>query len=1045
MTPPLRPGLYEALLTAALEVEVATRRAEGWWTDVRRADAVLRPELLARHVYELARHALEAMPGDDETRAARQVALTNRLVQILVEPASPGLPPGERVGEAARLLLEAVEDPGLAGPPAPTPRPMLSLRRTGLLVNARRDVQIAGEIVREIPSADRIDLLCAFVRHSGLRLFRAELEERVRAGADVRVIASVYTGSTERRALDALVRLGARVKVSYDVARTRLHAKAWLFHRNSGLHTAYIGSSNLTHTAQVEGLEWNVRVSAAENPEVIERFAATFRQYWEEPEFEEYIPERDGERLQSALSGEGRARADDPGIVVLVDVAPKPHQTVALEALEAERTGGHRRNLVVAATGTGKTWIAAFDYARLRAGGTGDSLLFVAHRDEILRQSQQVFQLVLREPAFGERLVGGERPTAGRHVFASVQSLANRVDELVPDAFDIVIVDEFHHAAAASYDRLLKRLSPKVLLGLTATPERADGRSVLGWFDDRIAYESRLWDALDQGLLCPFHYFGVNDPADLSGVGFERGRYLAGELDAVLTGDHVRALRIRQAVEEYVTDPHRMRALGFCAGVQHAHFMAREFSRFGYPAVALDAGTPRVERARALRRLRSGELRIVFAVDLFNEGVDLPEVDTILMLRPTESATVFLQQLGRGLRWAEGKRVLTVLDFVGQVRREYRYDVRYRALVGGTRHQLRRAVEADFPLLPPGCALKLDRIAKEAVLQNLRESVLGSRARLAEELRSLGPDASLAAFLREAGVELEDVYRRPASGHSFTELRRRAGFIGGGLPEGTDRLLRAIGRLTHVDDLERLDAWTEILETDPPDARWRRRGRSRRLGLMLFACLGGPNEPVEGADRLFDRIRRFPELRREITDLLRVLADRIRTVARPLDPGGEVPLASHATYSLREIVAAHEHTGASGALFVPREGVLWHKATRTDLLFVTLEKSERDYSPTTRYADYPVSPTLFHWESQNSASPATPVGRRYTRQREAGTNVVLFVRRRKRDERGETVPYTCLGRARYRSHESERPMKVLWELERPMPGALYQAGKVVAG
>ena len=837
------------------------------------------------------------------------------------------------------------------------------------------------------------------------------------------------------------------MKVSYEVARTRLHAKAWLFHRKSGLHTAYIGSSNLTHTAQVEGLEWNVRVSAAENPEVIERFEATFEQYWQEPEFEEYRTERDAERLDRALSRQGRTgtRDDGAGLFLSIDVSPKPHQAVALEALEAERIRGHRRNLVVAATGTGKTWIAAFDFRRLHAEGAGDSLLFVAHRDEILRQSQQVFQLVLREPGFGERLVGGERPESGRHVFASVQSLATRVEDIAPDAFDVVIVDEFHHAAAASYERLLSRLAPKLLLGLTATPERADGQSVLIWFDNRIAYESRLWDALDHGLLCPFHYFGVNDPADLSTVRFERGKYVAAPLDAVLTGDHVRALRIRQAVEEYVADPHCMRALGFCAGVAHAHFMAGEFTRFGYPALAVDAGTAPGDRREALLRLRRGELRAVFAVDLFNEGVDLPEVDTLLMLRPTESATVFLQQLGRGLRWAEGKRVLTVLDFVGQVRREYRYDVRYRALLGGTRHQLRSAVEADFPLLPPGCALKLDRIAKETVLRNLRESVLNSRVRLAEDLWSLGPGARLADFMRGAGVELDDVYSRPGSGHCFTELRRRAGFMPGKLPGEAEGFLRAIGRLIHVDDPERLEAWQEILAADPSDGSWRLRGRGRRLGAMFFALLGGRLQPIAEADRVFDSIRKSPELRREITELLELLADRIRTVARPLDGAGEVPLASHATYTLREIVAAHGRTSKRGALVLPQGGVLWDEATRTDLLFVTLEKSERDYSPTTRYADYPISPTLFHWESQNSASPATRTGRRYIEQPERGTNVVLFVRERKRDHRGETLPYHCLGRAHYRSHESERPMKVLWELERPMPGGLYQAGKVVAG
>ena len=1045
MTRRLHAGLYEDLLTSALEAEINARKEEGWWIKVASADSTVRPELLARHVYHLLRRALEGISDGGGTQLAEQVALANRLVKVLAEH---GAMVDDRVADAAYLLLEAVERRALGGTPSASPRPTLSLRRTGLLVNGRRDVQIASEITREIPSADRIDLLCAFVRHSGLRLFRAELEERVRQGAQVRVVASVYTGSTERRALDALVDLGAQVKVSYEVARTRLHAKAWLFHRKSGLHTAYIGSSNLTHTAQVDGLEWNVRVSAAENPEVIERFAATFEQYWQEPEFEDYAPQRDSERLDHALSRQRGGGGTDNGTLLslLVDVEPKPHQAVALEALEAERLRGNRRNLVVAATGTGKTWVAAFDFKRLRNQGEGRSLLFVAHRDEILRQSQQVFQLVLREPGFGELLVGGERPRAGRNVFASVQSLANRIDGIDPNGFDVVIVDEFHHAAAASYERLLSRLKPQFLLGLTATPERADGQSVLHWFDGRIASESRLWDALDQGLLCPFHYFGVNDPADLSTARFERGRYVPGELDNLLTGDHVRSIRVRQAVEEFVTDPHQMRALGFCAGIGHAHFMARQFTGYGYPALALDAGTPRDVRRAALLRLRRGELRAIFAVDIFNEGVDLPEVDTVLMLRPTESATIFLQQLGRGLRWAEGKRVLTVLDFVGQVRREYRYDVRYRALLGGTRHQVRRAVEADFPLLPPGCALKLDRIAKETVLRNLTEAVSNARARLADDLRALGPDTRLLSFMRNAGAELDDVYARPGAGHCFTELRRRAGFgPSSGPAAGADSIFKAIGRLIHADDHERLKAWRDILDAGSSNRISGLQGRRHRLGLMLFAVLGGRRRPISEADRVLKMICESKELCDEIGDLLEILADRIRTVPRPLDPSGDVPLASHATYTLGEIVAAYRHTDTRGALLLPQGGVLWNKATRTDLLFVTLEKSERDYSPSTRYADYPISPTLFHWESQNTASPDTQTGCRYVEQPAEGTNVILFVRERKKDGRGETLPYHCLGRTRYRSHESERPMKILWELERPMPGWLYQAGKVVAG
>ena len=957
------PGLYEDLLTAAIEAEVETRTAQGWHLELDQIDAGTLAEFLARHVYFLLRRALDGIPGDGEKNTSAQIALANQLVDVLQDY---GIDAEERVATAAQLLLGAVELPRI-GDAVLMKRPSLSVSRTGLLVNASRDAQIASEVAREISSADRIDLLCAFIRFSGLRLFRSELESRIQEGAKVRVITSVYTGTTERSALDELVRLGAEVKVSYDVSRTRLHAKAWLFHRNSGLHTAYIGSSNLTHTAQVDGLEWNVRVSAVENPSVVERFDATFEQYWQEPEFEDYDANDRShvDKLDRALASHTtNDKLENPFVQFLaIDVTPKPHQAVALEALESERIRGHYRNLVVAATGTGKTWISAFDFKRLLDQKKVNSLLFVAHRDEILRQSQQVFQHVLRQSDFGERLVGGERPQIGQFVFASIQSLANRIDELNPDDYEVVIVDEFHHAAAASYDRLLSHLNPRILLGMTATPERADGRSVLEWFDGRIAYESRLWDALDQGLLCPFHYFGVNDPTDISTVRFERGRYLPGDLDNVFTGDHMRAKRILQALENLVADPRSMRALGFCAGVNHARFMAERFNLAGFSAVALDARTPNSERRAAVGQLRRGEIHAIFTVDLFNEGVDIPEVDTILLLRPTESATVFLQQLGRGLRWHDTKQVLTVLDFVGQARKEYRYDVRYRALIGGTTLQIRDAVESDFPLLPPGCVIKLDRIAKDTVLKNLKKALRESRARMVEELQNLPADTRLREFMEATGFGIENIYARPSSGHSFTELRQKAGYEPAtGKAASKDPIMRSIGRLLHVDDLERLDLWREIFESGKTNSTNRLSERERRIELMLFACLGGRNELVSESSQVISNIRQRAGLCNEICDLLGLLSDRVRTVAMPLDPGGAVPLASHATYSLSEIMAAFHRT-TSNKLERPQAGVLWDKTTRTELLFVTLEKSDKDFSPTTRYEDYPISDTLFHWES----------------------------------------------------------------------------------
>jgi superfamily II DNA or RNA helicase len=468
-----------------------------------------------------------------------------------------------------------------------------------------------------------------------------------------------------------------------DTRRTRLHAKAWLFHRHSGCSTAYIGSSNLSSAALLDGLEWNVRLAALETPEMLRKVEASFEAYWEEGEFEPYdaSPEQVA-RLDHQLA---LARGADPDALatavaamnggsapVWFDLRPYAYQREMLEALAAERSLHDRwQNLVVAATGTGKTVLAAFDVARLHAdfperfpSPGPPTLLLIAHRKEILLQARATFRQVLRDPSFGELVVDGELPRQWRHVFASVQSLAQRdLSEIPRDRFAVLIVDEFHHAAASSYRRWLDHLQPQLLLGLTATPERSDGLDILHWFGGRMAAQLRLWSALDQGLLAPFHYFAVADTADLSALEWRRGGYVPSQLNALYTGDHRRVDLILSELEKTVADPLRMRALGFCVSVEHARFMAERFYARGLAAEALDASTPAEHRQRALQRLRQGELQILFAVDLFNEGLDIPSIDTVLLLRPTESAVVFLQQLGRGLRLSPdtGKSCLTVL------------------------------------------------------------------------------------------------------------------------------------------------------------------------------------------------------------------------------------------------------------------------------------------------------------------------------------------------------------------------------------------------
>ena len=996
---------------------------------------------MARFVHDLVEPLLGSLPR--EGRIARQLEIVNNLVETLrsaVED-SPVLD-DDALAPPARQLL-ALVDPSLHGvgeATAPT-RPSIPLASAHLLINGPRDHTVSSEIKRELASSDRVDLLVSFLKWSGWRLLRDEVRGFLdRHPAGLRVLTTTYMGATDRKVLDDLVACGAQVKISYDTRRTRLHAKAWLFHRDSGYSTAQVGSSNLSAAALVDGLEWNVRLSQVETPQVLRQFQTAFEQYWEEGEFETYNPATDAERVDKALQSEQRTGAD--ALALHIDVRPYPFQQEILDRLEAERRRGHTRNLVVAATGTGKTVIAALDYRRLCKHDGPLKLLFVAHRREILDQSLATFRVVLKDSRFGEQLVAGRRPTQGQHVFASIQSLnENRIRQFSPEFYDVVIIDEFHHAAAPTYDRLLQHVRPRYLLGLTATPERADGQPIIRWFDDRMAAELRLWHALDQQLLCPFQYFGIADGTDLRNTGWQAGRYVTADLDNVYTGNHARAKKILRAVADTVEDPLKMRALGFCVSIAHAEFMAREFERHGIPATALTSNSDEHTRSTVLDRLKQRKINVVFAVDIFNEGVDVPEVGTVLFLRPTESATVFLQQLGRGLRLSEGKECLTAIDFVGHMHAKFRFDRRFRAILGGTRRQILREVKQGFPRLPPGCAIHLEREAQEAVIANIQETLGAGWNALVEDLRGLAGPMTLRRFLTEADVDLTELYAGGDRG--WTKLRRAAGYrLPPPSPEET-RLARAIGRLLHINDTERFRVWGEFLQSKTVPDSFNLEIPDHRVLLMLATRL---NELDIGAapDALRQLLAHEP-LAGELAELLAFLDDAVRRPTTEIQTSGGAPLHLHADYQLDEITAGFGGVSDDGKILRPQGGVWWSQAASCDLFFVTLEKSEKDYSPTTMYNDYPISQTLFYWQSQNRTREESETGRRYIHHAERGSQVLFFVRRRHKDSRGETAPYTFLGPATYVTHQGERPMSMTWRLHHPMPAELFEEMKVAAG
>ena len=1031
----LEPGPRDHLITRALRRSLA--ELDPVVIDEGPLDAAEAPERLARHAAGELRREL----GADQT-ADDQAERTNAALRLL----AGGSVTDAELDVPARVLQGIKARSPLGDVVALPPPPATPYSQSDLLVNAAGQPNVGSELRAELATASSVDLVCAFVIWSGVRHLRDALAQVVDRGGRVRVITTTYMGATEKRAVDELVALGAQVRVALDARTTKLHAKAWLLERDSGLSTAFVGSSNLSHTALFDGLEWNVRLSSVDAAHVIDRVRMTFESHWGSEHFEHYDPEVNGDELTQALSEHNRRSLGESSTISFagLDVRPYPHQQRMLDVLMTERERHDRhRNLVVAATGTGKTVVAALDYRQLRKRSGEDlSLLFVAHREEILRQSLATYRAVLRDGAFGQ-IHGGGKIAEGRHVFAMIQSLnEGRLAATVPEAFDVVVVDEFHHASASTYDRLLRHLKPSELVGLTATPERLDGKDVTEWFDGRIAVELRLWEAIDQGFLVPFQYFGVADGTDLSGLTWRRGGYATDELSNLFSNDDLRVAKLLEAIQRIVFDPGAMRALGFCVSKEHAHYMARKFTDAGLASVALTGDDTPDERSRVLRDLRAGKLRCVFSVEVLGEGVDVPDVDCLLLLRPTASPTVFAQQLGRGLRRAEGKSHLTVLDLIGQHRREFRFEDRFAALLDVRRGRVIDQVEADFPFLPAGCTIDLDRQSRDIVLDNLKAAVRRSRwSALVDDLKSAPDETNLAEFVDQYGHRLEDVYR---GGHSWTELRRAAAratplAVEAGVEAVT---LRALSRLTHVDDPERFALYQRLLSAAAPPTMGDADERQRRLLTMLAWGLGSGASGRSSIDAFFADLWPEAAVREEIVQLLAAADQRAQTRGGPSGLEAEIPLTLHARYSRQEVIAALGF-GEGVKPKVTQGGILWVPQARSDVFFIDLKKAERDYSPTTMYRDYAINRELFHWESQSRQTPQQPTVQRYISHQAQGSRVLLFVRERKSFELG-TQTFTFLGPASYVEHRGERPVSFTWRLATAMPEELFEVARSVA-
>lgn len=1044
-------GLYEQVINKKIDAVLAATDKLYTTAPIDSAEA---SKVLAKYIAEVVEKGLNTVI-DNGGNVISQVVLANNIISTIINETKENrfveMSIAER-GEQLLTLFDKKDSIFSFDEKAEIVRPETSIAQSSLFTGAIHEPQMYTELKKEIVSCNRIDMLVSFIKWSGLRLIIDELETFTANGGELRIITTSYMGATDVKAIEELRKLpNTKIKVSYDTKRTRLHAKTYVFYRNTGFTTAYVGSSNLSNAAISSGLEWNVKVTKKDLPETIDKIEATFESYWNSNEFE-YYNEEQKERLARALKAEKYFDNNNTDAYTM-DIAPYSYQQEILDKLEAERkVRGYYRNLVVAATGTGKTVISAFDYKRFRKQNPDKPcrLLFVAHREEIIKQSMYTFRAVLKDANFGEMFVGNYKPENINNLFISIQTFNSQAftEKTTPEFYDYIIVDEFHHAAAPTYQELLSYYNPQILLGLTATPERMDGKSILPYFNNRIAAEIRLPEAIDRKLLCPFQYFGVTDIVDLDKLKWAAGGYDKGELSRIYTLSgtmaHQRADLVISSLLKYVTDIDEVKGLGFCVSIEHAEFMSNYFCEHGIHSMFLTGHSPDEERQEAKSRLVKGDVRFIFVVDIYNEGVDIPEVNTVLFLRPTESLTVFLQQLGRGLRLSEDKECLTVLDFIAQANKKYNFEDKFSTLLSNTTRSVTREIKDGFVSLPKGCYIQLEKKAARYILDNIRtsyENSAGLVARIATFEEDTGLELTLAHFLDYHHIDARSIYKFD----SFSRLCARADVIDE-FEEPIEKVLsKAMGRFSAVDSRRWILFLIDILENIDNIDFTRLSVVEKRMMQMFYITIWGKAiedwEDKEVIDN-FDLLSNSPVLLSELISLLKYNYNRIDFIDETVELGFDCPLDLHCTYTRDQILVAMDFMKPNTV----REGIKWLPEKKIDVFFITLNKADKDYSPTTMYNDYSINETLFHWQSQSTTNADGKVGQRYINHRSLDSKVLLFVREFKNDLYGNTAPYTYLGMANYVTHNGSRPMNVTWQLDKAIPAKyLKKTNKLVVG
>lgn len=1053
-----QPGLYYLLNTPEVQAELKKLKLEDKASFEKKPDT----DLIARMVARAISDEVEKFIADKLKAEAANLSKPEDWIHIALKD----LPDAIELKSAALktipadepVIKQVLKEIKLLPEASDTERPTTELTESELIVPNGRSPQLGNEIERELRSCESADWLVSFIKLKAIRAFYPQLQQFCgRANADgsprLRIATTTYMGATDVEALKLLFSLpNTQVKVCFNTSQKRLHAKAYIFHRRTQFGSAYIGSANLSSQALTSGLEWTVKVAQQEIPHLWERAIVEFESCWNDENFE-VCTESDLERIKEALRANRvnvsscKPQVSDESLRSYVTIHPHSYQKKMVEELAAERELGKHRHLIASATGTGKTIVAAFDYAyTAKKLGRNPKLLFLAHRKDIVEQAREKYRAVLQQPKFGALISEKEsfNSNQAEQIFCTVQSWATHVAKQVSyDFFDLIVLDECHHAAAASYQEIIQWYHRAIqdgktdLLGLSATPFRADGKDIRGDFGGDFTHELSLAEAIEHGHIVPFTYFGVADDVDYSDINWGQGE--KEQLDQILHKNGKHLQNVHQTLLQHVADLNQLRAVGFCAGLKHAHAACDYFNSQGVKSIVLSGASTEDERKKAMDAIADMDpkVKVIFTADLFNEGVDIPSVNTVLMMRPTNSPLIFLQQLGRGLRIAPPqyqKDDLLVLDFVGNHNSKYRGFERYMFMSSRKDIPIQDQIKQGMPFLPAGCSITLSEQAQEKVLVNIQKHMAALRGNtLKSHLVNLIRDARTHLPLRRLMDEISSSSPAPIFRYtSPAALEAEALNIDG--PEHD--IGKHFNALAQTDSPWMINAWIKLLSGSMD-------GLSEQdVKTAKFFLLSAFDDKVRMStiDAVWQKVLSRTGVDRDLREFLEWRQSRCAPMQRVTFPQTSNYLELHRSYSSKQIAAA---LGTDGMTI--QGGVYYQRSTDSDAFFITRLKGDKEFSPTTMYKDHAKSQNIFHWESPNNTTLISDPGKRYVSD---DYTKMLFVRQSKKRQMditgaypigNQTSNYIFLGPVkRVLSHEGECPIGIDYELQHPIPADVYE-------